>query len=101
MQTVILCNKIIPTLSPLCENSPTATLEILGKSLLERQLESLSESGFSEFTVVTGEQGGELLRLTELLKEKFSIRKPIVIGMIFTTLEALMWPVILSITYDS
>ena len=74
MQTVILCNKIIPTLSPLCENSPTATLEILGKSLLERQLESLSESGFSEVTVVTGEQGGELLRLTELLKEKFSIR---------------------------
>lgn len=34
-------------------------------------------------------------------KEKFSIRKPIVIGMIFTTLEALIWPVILSITYDS
>lgn len=34
-------------------------------------------------------------------KEKFSIRKLSVIGMIFTTLEALMWPVILSITYHS
>lgn len=74
MQAVILCNKKIPTLNPLCEHSTPATLAILNKTLLEHTLEALKANGFSEFTVVVKEQAGDILNLVEALRESYDIR---------------------------
>lgn len=74
MQTILLCNKIIPTLSPVCENSPAAACTILGKSLLFRTLEGLKEKGLSRFTVVLSKRCGELLAELEALKEIYDIK---------------------------
>lgn len=73
MQTLILCNHIQKSLSPLCENSPTAALKILDKSLLEIYLETLSQQGFSEFNVVAPKRVGEILGITQKLKNRFDI----------------------------
>lgn len=74
MQIVVLCNITNPTLTPLCEDKSTAFAPILEKSLLEFTLDSLFEYGFSEFTVVTDNNPGEILNLCENFENKYNVK---------------------------
>ncbi|MBE6836638.1 MAG: hypothetical protein E7509_01375 [Ruminococcus sp.] len=74
MQAVVICNQKIPTLSPLFEGRTTAGCYILGKSILEHTLNQLKKEDITDVTVVISKKGGEMLTLTEKLREKFRFR---------------------------
>lgn len=54
MQAVILAAGTASRLRPLTEHCPKCLLQIGGKTLLERTIEAITDSGINEITVVTG-----------------------------------------------
>lgn len=70
MKAIILAAGMGTRLRPLTSNTPKALVKVLGKPMVERQLEFLHEKGINDITIVTG----YLHEKFDYLKEKYGVK---------------------------